>query len=93
MKVKVILDLSPKRKNSEKASNSDEINSFNDTIFYDAFDAIIYNEIEKETKTESNPIEYKDSEIRTTLPSLKTEGKFSLLKILKDAIGKDLTKF
>ncbi len=56
-------------------------------------DKVVKFEIEKETKRESNPIEYKDSEIRTTLPSLKTEGKFSLLKILKDAIGKDLTKF
>jgi hypothetical protein len=44
----------------EQASNSDEMDSFNDTIFYDAHDAIIYNEIEKETKRDSNPIEYKD---------------------------------
>lgn len=74
-----------------KDGDSDE-----DAIFYDAYDAMILDEIEKEYKKDSRfslSEEYKEQEIRTTLPALKPDGKFSLLKVLKDAVGKDLTKF
>lgn len=67
-----------------------------DTIFYDAYDAMILDEIQKEYKRESvlsSHNEESEDQIRTTLPALKPEAKFSLLKILKDAVGKDLTKF
>lgn len=73
-------------------ANSDS----DDTIFYDAYDDMILTEIQKEFKRESNASNHQedcDDEVRTTLPALKPEAKFSLLKILKDAIGKDLTKF
>ena len=79
----------------ERKENADSDSQ--DTIFYDAYDAMILDEIEKEIKRESissNPIdETKDNDIRTTLPALKPDAKFSLIKILKDAVGKDLTKF
>jgi hypothetical protein len=80
-------------KENNHAENDDKEDSDEDTIFYDAFDDLIMNEIEKEVRRDYKPHEYTDLEIRTTLPALKTEGKFSLLKILKDAVGKDLTKF
>jgi len=68
-----------------------------DTIFYDAYDALILDEIEREIKRESivsDRVEIaKEEEYRNSLPAFKSNGKFSLLKILKDAVGKDLTKF
>jgi len=75
---------------------ADDDDSDNDTIFYDAYDAMILSELEQEVErgpkidqTEEEKVE----EERLTLPALKSEGKFSLLKVLKDAVGRDLTKF
>lgn len=66
-------------------------------IFYDAYDAFILDELQKEIKRESEISDHHDSEVqneyRTTLPAFKAEGKYSLLRILKDAIGKDITRF
>ena len=79
----------------EKKNNGDS--DSNDTIFYDAYDAMILDEIEREIKRESLSSSPNDdlveNEDRVTLPSLKPDVKFSLIKILKDAVGKDLTKF
>ena len=75
-----------------------EANSDSDgDIFYDACDVYILDQIQDEIKRESEVSELyetvRDDEFRTTLPAYKSEGKFSLLKIIKDAIGKDITRF
>jgi len=87
-------------KNSERLQTTekpeeDKDSDSEDTIFYDACDAMILDEIQKVSQRESllDKPYVETEDIRTTLPALKPDGKFSLLKILKDAIGKDLSKF
>lgn len=57
---------------------------------------MILSELEQEVERGpkiSQDEEEKVEEDRLTLPALKSEGKFSLLKVLKDAVGRDLSKF
>ena len=79
-------------KGTKKEANSDS----DEEIFYDACDAYIIDEIQKEIKRESEVYDIEQTnkqEYRTTLPAYKSDGKFSLLKVIKDAIGKDITRF
>ena len=90
------------RNHSESSPKLQKENSDDETVFYDALDALILDELEQEVKRESKisvmlnlnePKEKEEEKVRTTLPALKGDVKMSLLKVLKDAVGKDLTKF
>lgn len=96
LELKIGPEISPELESEDKVEeDKQKTDSDDDTIFYDACDAMILDEIQKEYQRSSvlSIHEEETEEIRTTLPALKPEGKFSLLKVLKDAIGKDLTKF
>jgi hypothetical protein len=89
-------EISPESESENKTEeDKQKTDSDEDTIFYDACDAMILDEIQKEYQRNSilSNTGEETEEIRTNLPALKPEGKFSLLKVLKDAIGRDLTKF
>jgi len=80
-----------KKLNTKLGQNDDE----DDDDFYDAHDEFIQ-QFEKDiTKRKETARETKDHDIvRETLPSLRPpDAKVSVWKVIKDAIGKDLTKF
>lgn len=55
---------------------------------------MIYDELEKEVTQSCRISQYSVSEEkRTRLPALKPKASINIFKILKDSIGKDLTKF
>lgn len=63
--------------------------------YYDAVDHMIYDELEKSMYEENQrrqTVLIQDHK-RTTLPALKPKASINIFKILKDSIGKDLTKF
>lgn len=63
--------------------------------FYDAVDYMIYDELEQSVYEENQrrqTVMIQDHK-RTTLPALKPNASINIFKILKDSIGKDLTKF
>ena len=75
---------------SRSGSDSDD----ESLIYYDALDHILYDELEKElTMTKKKESEYVINHKRTSLPALKPKASISIFKILKDSVGKDLTKF
>jgi hypothetical protein len=82
----------------EESKNSPENNSSfeGSLIYYDALDGEIYEEIEKEinaVNSERRMTDYSKEHKRFTLPALKPKSSINIFKILKDAIGKDLSKF
>jgi len=76
---------------SGDCSDSDE----ESVTFYDAYDHYIYDEFEKEVQEENKRrgTDFILDHKRTTLPALKPKSTINIFKILKDSIGKDLTKF
>lgn len=59
-------------------------------------DCVIYDEIEKEiseVNTKRRMTDYSKEFRRDTLPALKPKSSINIFKILKDSIGKDLSKF
>jgi hypothetical protein len=77
----------------EKLEASDDEKE--DLEFYDAIDYMLYDELEKsvyEMNKRRQTVLIHDHK-RTTLPALKPKASINIFKILKDSIGKDLTKF
>jgi len=64
-------------------------------IYYDAQDHIIIDELEREVTLMNGrrKTDYRIDGKRTTLPALKPKSSINIFKILKDSIGKDITKF
>jgi oxysterol-binding protein 1 len=63
-------------------------------VYYDALDHLIIDELEKETSwNKRKETDYRKDEKRDTLPALKPKSSINIFKILKDSIGKDLSKF
>lgn len=77
----------------EKVEMSDDDDE--DLEFYDAIDYMLYDELEKSVyemnKRRQTVLIHEHK--RTTLPALKPKASINIFKILKDSIGKDLTKF
>mgnify|MGYP000179805620 CR=1 FL=1 len=63
--------------------------------FYDAVDYMIYDELEKSVYevNKRRPTVMIQDQKRSTLPALKPKASINIFKILKDSIGKDLSKF
>lgn len=74
---------------SNSGSDSDSV------TFYDAYDHMIYDEFEKEVFEENKrrSTDFLLENTRTSLPALKPKSSINIFKILKDSIGKDLSKF
>lgn len=56
---------------------------------------MIYDELEKEASEsrKRRDTDYMNDNVRVSLPALKPKSSINIFKILKDSIGKDLTKF
>ena len=77
--------------------NKEALESEDEEIFFDANEELIIDEIQNEyasdcTLHRPSQLELHD-EWRTTLPDLRAQHKISVWQVLKDSIGKDLTKF
>ena len=79
----------------DKYQSEDSQSSDTSVTFYDALDHIIYDEFKKEVCEENKrrQTEFILDHKRTTLPALRPKSSINIFKILKDSIGKDLTKF
>jgi len=80
----------------EKIGEDDgELSEEDDIAFYDAVDYMIYDELEKSVYevNKRRPTVMIQDHKRSTLPALKPKASINIFKILKDSIGKDLSKF
>jgi hypothetical protein len=81
-----------KRRKDDEWSDSDS----EKLQFYDAVDHMIVEELEK--SMQQDMIKHRETVMilddqRNSLPALKPKSNINIFKILKDSIGKDLTKF
>jgi len=89
---------SPKKKRkSQKLHIKSESSGSADSALYDSSDEkSIYNELEKQVefskqRRKTKVIQKEDK--RISLPAFKPQASLNIFKILKDAIGKDLSRF
>ena len=86
-----------RRNKSRTKRKSETDNTFNKTVYIEddndpAIIAELQEKVQKEKK-KRHVMSYLQVDKRTTLPSLKPQVSFNIFKILKDAIGKDLSRF
>lgn len=91
-------DISPRKSDypEDEEEKVEELSEDEGSLeYYDAVDYMIYDELEKSMYEENQrrqTVLIQDHK-RTTLPALKPKASINIFKILKDSIGKDLTKF
>lgn len=91
--------VSSSMKSLKTKEDSKENNGSNDAATYNFEDedaSKIYEELQKQMKSQTkkrSSSNYKDDHQRSSLPVFKPKSTINIFKILKDSIGKDLSKF